>query len=73
MFDRSGREVGNGSRIFAALIAVLLIGAGCYGILTAVENGPWYIAALGLAVIFYGALWANVARTGKFGRIPLWP
>jgi hypothetical protein len=73
MAEWNDREVGTGSRVFAAFMAIAWIGVGIYGIYDGALSGPWYIAAVGLAAVIYGALWGNVARTGRFGRIPLWP
>ena len=73
MVERNDREVGTGSRVFAAVMAIVWIGAGIYGVYDGIRTGPWYIAAIGSAAVIYGALWGNVARTGRLGRIPLWP
>jgi hypothetical protein len=73
MVKRDNDIVGSGSRVFAAVMAVVWIAAGGYGFFQGLAGGPWYLPMLAILAIIYGVLWANVARTGRLGRIPLWP
>ena len=73
MAKRDDDIVGLVSRVFAALMGVAWVVAGCYGFYYGLSSGPWYLPLLAILAIIYGTLWANVARTGRLGRIPLWP
>lgn len=66
------RQVGIGMKIFAGTMTIVWIGGGCFAIFRGLTEEPWYIAALGVGAIIYGLLWANVVRTGRLGRFPLW-
>jgi hypothetical protein len=66
-------ELGIGSRIFATVMGSTWVAVGSYGAYRGATTDPWYIIALSLIAIVYGALWLNTARTGKWGKIPLWP
>lgn len=60
-------------RVFAALMAVFLIAVGLYAIYLGIAEDTFLVSAAGVGVIVYGALWGNLARTGRHGRVPLWP
>jgi hypothetical protein len=66
-------EVGRGGRIFASVMAVVWIAAGIFGASRGFTIGPRYLSLIGFFAVIYGCLWANVARTGRYGRIPIWP
>ena len=63
--------VGSRGRIFAAVMAIIWIAASIFGASRGFAAGTWYLALVGGAAVFYGCLWANVARTGRYGRIPI--
>ncbi len=71
--ERPNDALGSGSRAFAAAMGSVWVVAGLYGIYRGVSTDPRYLFALSVFAIIYGALWLNTARTGRWGRIPLWP
>ncbi|MBX3291702.1 MAG: hypothetical protein KF881_02285 [Acidobacteria bacterium] len=70
---RDPEKLTRGMRVFAAMLAFLLISAGIYAIYSGFSEDTPLIAAGGVAVIVYGLLWGNLARTGRHGKVPLWP
>jgi hypothetical protein len=72
MINAEKPKIGNGSRVFAAVMACVWIAAGIYAMVSGVSTGPWYLSGAGALAVVYGVLWANVVRTGRHGRIPLW-
>jgi hypothetical protein len=58
-------ELGPGGRSVAALLALVWIGAGAAAIVLGIRQGMWLRPVLGLCAVAYGALWVQVARTGR--------
>jgi hypothetical protein len=58
-------RLGPGGRGLAAVLTIVWIAAGAVAITFGFLRGVWIAPVLGLFAVAYGALWAQVARTGR--------
>ena len=63
-------RINRASRIVAGVLAVVWIAMGLASIAIGFVQGRWAGVVVGLAGVFFGGVWANVARTGRYA---VWP
>ena len=63
-------RINRASRIVAGVLAVVWIAMGVASIAIGFAQRRWVGVLVGLAGVFFGGVWANVARTGRYA---VWP
>lgn len=53
------------TRVVAASLALIWLGAGLTALVLAVLPRRWLLAFVGIGALWYGALWVQVARKGR--------
>lgn len=66
----TGPRINRASRIVAGVLAVVWIAMGMASIAIGFMQQRWVGVFIGLAGVFFGGVWANVARTGRYA---IWP
>jgi hypothetical protein len=70
MTGSPGPRINRASRIVAGVLAVVWIAMGLASIGIGVVQQRWAGVLVGIAGVFFGGVWANVARTGPYA---VWP
>lgn len=66
----TGPRINRASRIVAGVLAVVWIAMGMASVAIGFVQQRWAGVLVGLAGVFFGGVWANVARTGRYA---VWP
>ena len=66
----TGPRITRASRIVAGILAVIWIAMGMASIWIGFVQRRWAAVLVGVLGVFFGGIWANVARTGRYA---VWP